>query len=48
MAEDSLAALDLKTQRQFKEVYEAIRALMNPPPPKRRGIGFTADLGEHK
>jgi len=21
----------------------AIRELMNPPPPKRRGIGFTAD-----
>jgi hypothetical protein len=26
----------------------AIRALMNPPAPKRRGIGFTADLGEPK
>ena len=24
----------------------AIRQLMNPPPPKRRGIGFTADLEE--
>jgi hypothetical protein len=35
----------LKTQRQFKAVYEAIRALMNAPVPKRRGIGFTADLG---
>jgi hypothetical protein len=23
---------------------EAIRALMNPPQPKRRSIGFTADL----
>src|SRR5439155_18368140 len=44
--ERSLEALDLKTQRQFKEVYEAIRALMNPPQPKRRSIGFTADLGE--
>src|SRR5205814_38684 len=44
--ERSLVALDLKTRRQFKEVYEAIRALMNPPPPKRRSIGFTADLGE--
>ena len=42
--ERSLLALDLKTQRQFKEVYEAIRALMDTPPPKRRGIGFTADL----
>jgi len=27
-------------------VYEAIRALMNPPQPKRRSIGFTADPGE--
>ena len=26
----------------------AIRGLMNPPAPKRRGIGFTADLGEPK
>ena len=42
--ERSLLALDLKTQRQFKAVYEAIRALMNAPVPKRRGIGFTADL----
>ncbi len=44
--ERSLVALDLKTQRQFKEVYEAIRALMSAPAPKRRGIGFTADLSE--
>ncbi len=44
--ERSLVALDLKTQRRFKEVYEAIRALMNPPAPKRRGIGFTANLQE--
>jgi DnaJ-domain-containing protein 1 len=42
--ESSLVSLDLKTQRQFKEVYEAIRALMSEPTPKRRGIGFTADL----
>ena len=42
--ERSLLALDLKTQRQFKEVYEAIRALMHRPAPKRRSIGFTADL----
>src|SRR5204862_2355174 len=46
--ERSLVALDLKTRRQFKEVYEAIRALMNPPPPKRRSIGLTADLGENR
>ncbi|HEY4209906.1 MAG TPA: ORF6N domain-containing protein [Steroidobacteraceae bacterium] len=42
--ERSLVTLDLKTQRQFKEVYEAIRALMTPPEPRRRRIGFTADL----
>jgi hypothetical protein len=44
--ERSLVALDLKTQRQFKEVYDAICELMNPPDPKRRAIGFTADLDE--
>jgi hypothetical protein len=42
--ERSLVALDLKTQRQFKEVYEAIWTLMAAPAPKRRPIGFTADL----
>lgn len=42
--ERSLLALDLKTQRRFKEVYDAIRTLTNAPAPKRRGIGFTADL----
>jgi hypothetical protein len=26
-------------------ILSAIRQLMNPPHPKRRGIGFTADLG---
>src|SRR5436853_6670836 len=46
--ERSLEALGLKTRRQFKEVYEAIRALMTPPQPKRRSIGFTADLGENR
>ena len=25
-------------------ILSAIRELMNPPPPKRRGIGFTADI----
>jgi ORF6N domain len=44
--ERSLVAFDFKTQRQFKEVYDAIRALTNPPNPKRRPIGFTADLDE--
>jgi hypothetical protein len=42
--ERSLAALDAKTQRQFNDVYEAIRALMIPSASKRRSIGFTADL----
>jgi hypothetical protein len=42
--ERSLARLDLKTQRQFRDVYKAIRALMSEPTPTRRGIGFTADL----
>jgi hypothetical protein len=44
--ERSLAALDAKTQRQFHDVYEAIRALMIPAPSRRRGIGFTANLGD--
>jgi hypothetical protein len=42
--ERSLAVPDAKVQRQFNDVYEAIRALMIPPPPRPRGIGFTADL----
>jgi hypothetical protein len=29
-------------------ILSAIRNLMNPPAPKRRGIGFTADLNEPK
>lgn len=41
--ERSLVTLDIKTQRQFQEVYEAIRQLMTPPVPKRRGIGFVID-----
>ncbi len=34
---DALAAT---TRAQFKEVIEALRALMTPPQPKRRPIGF--------
>ncbi|OGT83488.1 MAG: hypothetical protein A3H91_11750 [Gammaproteobacteria bacterium RIFCSPLOWO2_02_FULL_61_13] len=41
--ERSLLTLNLKTQRQFRDVYEAIHALMSPPVPKRRGIGFVID-----
>jgi len=40
--------LDLRTQRQFKDVYEVIRAPMSAPAPKRRPGGFTADLREEK
>jgi hypothetical protein len=44
--EKSLTALDMKTRRQFEEVYAAIRALMAPPAAKARPIGFTADLDQ--
>jgi hypothetical protein len=30
----------------IKAILSAIRELMNPPPPKHRPIGFTADLNE--
>ncbi len=42
--EKSLATLDARTRKQFEEVYLAIRALMAPPAPKTRPIGFTADI----
>jgi hypothetical protein len=42
--ERSLVTIDVKTRQQFSEIYDAIRALTNQPPPRRRGIGFTADL----
>lgn len=42
--EKSVATLDAGTRKQFEEVYRAIRALMTPPVPKSRPIGFTADL----
>ncbi len=32
--------------RAIAAILSAIRELMNPTPPKRRGIGFTADLDE--
>lgn len=38
-----LAALEKKYDVQFKAVFEAIRQLMAPPLPKRRGIGFVID-----
>ena len=42
--EQSVAALDSGTRRQFEDVYAAIKALMIQPPLKGRPIGFTADL----
>ena len=35
-----LDALEKKYDTQFKAVFDAIRALMTPPEPKRRGVGF--------
>jgi len=42
--EKSVATLDVRTRRQFEEVYSAIRALMTPPGVKSRPIGFTAKI----
>jgi ORF6N domain len=39
-----LSALEAKYDGQFKVVFDAIRQLMAAPQPRRRGIGFTADL----
>ena len=44
--EKSVVKLDATTRRQFEEVYAAIRALMRPPAPKARPIGFTANIEE--
>ena len=33
-----------KHDETITAILSAIRELMNPPPPKRRPIGFTADL----
>lgn len=43
-----LAQLERKLETHddaILEILAAIRGLMSPPQPKRRGIGFTADLG---
>jgi hypothetical protein len=37
-----LMTLEKKYDAQFKVVFDAIRALMKPPEPKRRSIGFQA------
>jgi hypothetical protein len=41
-----LAMLENKYDRQFKVVFDAIRKLMTEPEPKRRSIGFTAELDD--
>lgn len=38
-----LAALESKYDTQFKVVFDAIRGLMAPPEPRRKGIGFRAE-----
>lgn len=38
-----LFELEKKYDAQFREVFDAIRALMTPPEPKRRKMGFHAD-----
>jgi len=50
-ADKSLARKFERLQRRLEShdqaivgILEAIRDLMNPPPPRRRGIGFTANL----
>jgi len=38
--ERAVATLDAKTDARFRETFNAIRALMTQPEPKRRPIGF--------
>ena len=46
--ERSVATLDVRTRRQFEEVYKAIKALMVPPTNKSRPIGFTAEFDDNR
>ena len=32
------------TRNQLKQVFDALQALMTPPSPPKRPIGFTADI----
>jgi hypothetical protein len=46
-----LATLEKKFEKhdaQFKVVFDAIRQLMEPPPVKRRSIGFHSDEKRHR
>ena len=40
-----LAEMEKKYDAQFKVVFDALRQLMAPPEPQRRGIGFRAEEG---
>lgn len=42
--ERAVNQLDARTQRQYAEVYRALKALMAPQAAPSRSIGFTADL----
>ena len=41
-----LIALESRYDRQFKVVFDAIRGLVKEPEPKRRGMGFTAEIDD--
>jgi hypothetical protein len=43
---NKLARLEAKYDGQFKVVFDAIRKLMSAPEPRRRGIGFTANIDD--
>ncbi len=43
-----LEALEKKYDKRFQAVFDAIRALMTPPEPKRRPIGFVAPDADHE
>lgn len=40
-----LTEMEKTYDAQFKVVFDALRQLMAPPEPKRRGIGFRAEEG---
>jgi hypothetical protein len=42
--ETTMVAMDERNQRRFRAVYAVLKALTKPPTPRRRPIGFTADL----
>jgi hypothetical protein len=44
--ERTLIAANITTERQFREIYEAIRSLQGRPEARRRPIGFTRDLSD--